>query len=229
MLKRPAVNFLVDAFAFVCFVFLTTTGILMHYILPPGTGGARSTWGLGRHDWGAIHFWLAVAFLAALAVHLILHWRWITAMVRGRSREIENPRPRVAFGLVSLVGLLALAVAPLLTPVGPGTGKEAGHGGRESASAQAEAAGPGRGKVEGPEADSKEHAIRGYLTLREVAEQQSLAVDDLKRELKLPADFPLDERLGPMQGRYGYSMDRVNEVVRLLQQNSRPARDGRGK
>jgi hypothetical protein len=30
-----------------------------------------------RHEWGDIHFYLAVGFVALMVVHIILHWGWI--------------------------------------------------------------------------------------------------------------------------------------------------------
>jgi len=75
---------------------LIFTGIIMKWVLPPGTGGrygygrgwgrwAESAdqvgdlWGLGRHDWGSVHFYLACVFLGLLVLHTILHWGWIKA------------------------------------------------------------------------------------------------------------------------------------------------------
>jgi len=31
----------------------------------------------GRHDWGDLHFWLAMAAGVLLLVHVALHWQWI--------------------------------------------------------------------------------------------------------------------------------------------------------
>jgi hypothetical protein len=33
--------------------------------------------GLGRHDWGDVHFILALLFLVVILVHIVLHWSWI--------------------------------------------------------------------------------------------------------------------------------------------------------
>ena len=55
------------------------TGLLLAFRLPPGSrGGAGLTaMGWGRHDWGDVHTWLSYAFLALIAAHLALHWRWL--------------------------------------------------------------------------------------------------------------------------------------------------------
>ena len=51
-MNRTWVNFVIDTVAFVAFVLLTTTGVLMRYLLPPGSGHYTTIWGLDRHEWG---------------------------------------------------------------------------------------------------------------------------------------------------------------------------------
>jgi hypothetical protein len=114
-MNRPRLNFLIDSVAFVAFVFLTTTGILTRYVLPPGSGRFVTLWGLDRHGWGDIHFWIALVLLGVLALHLVLHWRWVACMVRGQQSEASGTR--VALGGVGLARLLALAATPLLAPL----------------------------------------------------------------------------------------------------------------
>lgn len=122
-MKRPTLNLAVDAAAFATFVLLTSTGVLLRYVLPPGSGRHTTIWGLDRHDWGQIHFWISMAFLAFLAVHLLVHRRWIVSVVRGRPREGSGLR--VALGVVGLVAVLAAAAAPFLAEV-----EQAPRGGR---------------------------------------------------------------------------------------------------
>ena len=110
---RTALNFLVDLVSFAVLMFLVTTGILMKFILPPGTGGKLSVWGLDRHQWGEFHFWLAAAFFALMAYHVWLHWKWIVAVVTGK-------KPLGAGAVVYPVAaavVIVLAVAPILSPV----------------------------------------------------------------------------------------------------------------
>ncbi|MCM8794239.1 MAG: DUF4405 domain-containing protein [Candidatus Omnitrophica bacterium] len=122
-MNRPKLNFIIDAVAFAGVVFLMATGFLLRYGLPPGSGGLGAgrgagaaerpvalLWGLTRHEWGEIHFWIAVALMAILSVHLILHWRWIVCMVKGQKPEASGVR--LAFGILALTCLLAAAAAP---------------------------------------------------------------------------------------------------------------------
>ncbi len=41
--------------------------------------GPKLLWGMDRHEWGDIHFWLSVAFLVVMAVHLYQHRYWLRA------------------------------------------------------------------------------------------------------------------------------------------------------
>jgi hypothetical protein len=89
-MKRATINFIVDLISFCNLLGLAFTGSIMKWVLPPGTGGygrgfrgGRGTaeikylWSMTRHEWGAIHFYLALLFVALMVVHIILHWTWI--------------------------------------------------------------------------------------------------------------------------------------------------------
>ncbi|MEJ2529375.1 MAG: DUF4405 domain-containing protein, partial [Gammaproteobacteria bacterium] len=114
-MNRSGLNLAIDIVAFAGFVVLSTTGILMRYLLPPGSGHFSTIWGLDRHEWGTIHFWISALFFLILAFLLVLHWRWLVSVVTGRPREGSGLR--VGLGIVGLVAVVALAMAPLLTPV----------------------------------------------------------------------------------------------------------------
>jgi hypothetical protein len=83
-------NFIVDLVALLNLAGLGFTGFIMKYILPPGTGGRgrelhgglgrehiKTLWSMSRHEWGDIHFYLALLFVILMVVHIILHWSWI--------------------------------------------------------------------------------------------------------------------------------------------------------
>lgn len=124
--NRPRMNLIVDIVAFLCAISLITTGFLLEYVLPPGSGrlgtegfgigpgGLRRPilllWGFTRHEWGNIHFYLALGLMAALSLHLLLHWQWISCMIKGKPTQASGTR--LAVGLLALVSLLALAITP---------------------------------------------------------------------------------------------------------------------
>ena len=96
MMLRSTMNFILDMMSFLNLSGLIFTGFVMKYTLPPGTGGTgralhggtgrnvqvRDLWSMTRHEWGSIHFYLAVAFVILMIMHAILHWRWIKSYAK---------------------------------------------------------------------------------------------------------------------------------------------------
>lgn len=78
MIRKHTQNIVVDIFSFLCLVVLLMTGLLIHYVLPRGSKG-DNFWGLTRHEWGDVHFWIAIIFSSIIIIHLILHSSWIKA------------------------------------------------------------------------------------------------------------------------------------------------------
>jgi len=196
-MRRSNVNFAVDCLGFAGFVLLTATGVVMRYLLPPGSGHSTSIWTLDRHEWGSIHFWIAIAFLAVLAFHLFLHWRWITTLMSGRPREGSGAR--IALGTVGLAALLALAIAPFLSPV-ERTGGEL----RTPASHSSD--------IKGLE------SIRGFMTLAEVQEATGVPADHIIEKLGLPPGVEHDKSLGKLRTAYGFTVDDVRQIVQSYRQ-----------
>ncbi len=225
-MKRTNVNFLVDALALVALVFLAATGALVRDVLPAGSGHTRALWGLDRHGWGHVHFWIAIAFCVAMVVHLVLHWGWITCVVRwdtsGRSKG------RVVLVLIAVIALLALAVAPFFGTVEEieegrrggrvgereGRAREYGGGSVESGGGSVEYEG-GSVEYEGGDAEHRgeDHTIHGSMTLRDVQELTGVPVDHIITTLRLPADVPRDERLGRLRRSYGFEIDDVRQII----------------
>jgi hypothetical protein len=89
-MKRGTLNFIIDLISFINMVCLAVTGFIIKYILPPGSGGLgrgfrggrepdqiKELWSMTRHEWGYIHFCLALVFLYLMVLHIVLHWSWI--------------------------------------------------------------------------------------------------------------------------------------------------------
>ena len=95
MLRRITVNFIVDFVSFLDLLGLIFTGIIIRYILPPGTGGrgqelhggqgagrVKDFWTMTRHEWGDVHFYMVVVFIILMLIHLFLHWTWIKCYIK---------------------------------------------------------------------------------------------------------------------------------------------------
>ncbi len=113
-MKKSNLITLVDITAFISFIFVVSTGVLMRYVLPPRSGRSIEILGMSRHEWGDIHFYITFIFLVILSIHLFLHWKFIRGVLHGRIKEAGIYR--FILGLVGLLAVLALAVAPLVAP-----------------------------------------------------------------------------------------------------------------
>lgn len=153
-MSRGKKNLAINTVLFLQMAAMAATGVIIKWVLPPGSGGGRHGWrhgwhhgggpgwrhgggpgwrhggggggwfggegcdgasflGLTRHQWGDVHFWIALSLIALLVVHLVLHWRWVVCQVksllperRGRDGEscadegtvtAEEPSPRQSF------------------------------------------------------------------------------------------------------------------------------------
>lgn len=199
-MSRTWINFIIDAAAFTAFVLLTTTGVLMRYLLPPGSGHYSIIWGLDRHEWGGIHFWISVALFAVLALHLVLHGRWIVRVATGRPRQ-DTSGLRAGLGIVGLIAVIALAVSPLLTPV---TTRETTATGNSLSGHQYE-----------------DIPIRGSMTLAEVAQTTGVPAQAIISALKLPPTVSPNQRLGLLKRTYRFEINDMREAIKQYQETHR--------
>ncbi len=186
-MKRSSINFIVDFLAFAGFVFLTTTGILIYYILPAGTGRFAEIWGLDRHEWGVIHYWFAIATLALLAVHLFLHYKWFVGLIKGR-RPREGSGGRLLAGIVGLLSLIALSTAPFFAEI-------------ERIEKQ-----PSRMSDGG-------YVINGSTTIQEIETATGVPASVILSELKLPPNTPKTEQFGRLEKQYNISIQDVRDAI----------------
>ncbi len=215
---------------------------MMHYRLPPGSG-SQAILGYTRHEWGTVHFYAAIALIALVALHVFLHWKWVTntfgTLVRPRGERKAGAGAGGAAILIAIALVTAAAVAaPWAFPIGIGTrrggegeGQGKGHrggkdggGARDDGSSPASSTSPasapsetgkGRGRGGGRE------GIRGSTTLADVAAEAGVPVERILAELKLPAATSPAETLGRLRQQHGFTMQDVRDLVaRLKQQNA---------
>lgn len=200
MTRRTTTNFVVDIVAFTAFVLLTATGLVERYILPPGTGRFQSLWGMNRHQWGEVHFWIAMVLMGILSLHILLHWKWIVCVLRGR--QTTASAWRFAFGLVGIVGLVGLSLAPFLATVEP-TG-EAGRGRQQERH---------ESRTNGSLVPVAGVEIRGSMTLAELEAATGVSATVIIDELGLPADVSREEKLGQLRRQFDFELDDIREIV----------------
>ncbi len=131
--QQGTLNFWIDILLTVVLAGLTWTGALLYFVMPPGTGHTRAILGLGRHDFGQVHFYLSLAVTVLVLVHVALHWDWAVCMAsrmcgRGTPQEGTRRLLGVAFSTLLLLGFLgSLWMAAWHVEVLPDSGGQ-GHG-----------------------------------------------------------------------------------------------------
>jgi len=107
-MKKSKINLIIDALLLLCMAAIAGIGLLMRNVLVPG----YKRWeiynsnvelyfrGLDRHQWGTIHFVIALVFLALLILHIVLHWSMIVGIYR---KLIPNLAARWIAVLILLV------------------------------------------------------------------------------------------------------------------------------
>ncbi len=132
-MTKAKLNFIIDATMFLCLSAMVGLGLLMEYIMPPGkrlweTYGSNPyiTWlGWDRHDWGDIHFYLALTFLTLLVLHIILHWSQILGLFH---RWIPHTAQFKVALIFLLISLLLICFPFLITPEKQSRGRALGRG-----------------------------------------------------------------------------------------------------
>ena len=219
-MSRTTLNAVIDAGAYVGLVALATTGLMLRYQMPPGSGGLHGmgsgegagsrpvtvVWGLSRHEWGSVHYWIALLLMGVLAVHLILHWKWILCVLHGKPHTGASGS-RFALGVAGLLLMSLLAAAPLLTPA-----QTTSRSDRLEDSAANDPSDL-KGLDEDDEAGDGE-SIRGFMTLDEVSRVSRVPVSVILERLGLPSDTASSEQVGRLLRVHGMEMSKLRQAVR---------------
>ncbi len=143
-MQRIWLNFIVDVATGVAVFALVVTGLLVSFVLPPGSGREGLVLlGVDRHGWGDVHFWIAMGVLGLGAVHIGLHWQWICTMaVRtvGKKGAVRPAKRHVAGALT--VAAVVVAVTGMLLVAQAGVVRDPAAA-RESRAAERDGRGPG--------------------------------------------------------------------------------------
>lgn len=113
-MKKSKLNLIIDALLLLCIASIAGIGLLMRNVLVPGYKRwdiyGRNVelyfWGLDRHQWGTIHFVIALVLLALLVLHVVLHWAVIVGIYR---KLMPNVKARWITAIILLAITITLA------------------------------------------------------------------------------------------------------------------------
>lgn len=101
-------NWWLDILLFCSAVLVALSGIYFLY-LPNGYQGGRNPWyGITilftRQTWDLIHTWSGVIMIGVAAIHLMLHWSWVSNMTKRTIKELTGVNGRMnAAGRFNLI------------------------------------------------------------------------------------------------------------------------------
>ncbi len=234
---KSKLNLVIDLVLFLLMMPIAGMGLLIKYVLIPGNLQneiyGRSVnlefLGLDRHQWGTVHLGLSLLFLILLVLHIVLHWRMISAISQ---RMIPDLRLRRFVTFLFVVSSIIFIAFPLM--VQPSVSeKELKYKnrvkvssvdadsqlpkdifGNYSQSAEEMVIQPD----ENPESNEKQQSIddkyriNGKETLTEVAHRHGVPINILAADLEIPANLA-QERLGRLKKRYSFQIDDVRKSI----------------
>lgn len=121
-MNKPRTNYGLDLVIFVTFVATAGSGLLLWSVVPGGRQSQAVTFlGGTHHDWADLHLIAGISMLVGVAVHLMMHWDWITCAARRVFGKLARQARLyfwldsgmlLALGLMSVSGLMAWLVLP---------------------------------------------------------------------------------------------------------------------
>lgn len=245
-MRKASLNYCVDLITLLLVIALAATGLIVEFVLPPGSGGRgdgmrRVLLDWSRHDWGDLHFYVACGLGGLLVLHLALHWTWVCAVTQrlvtgSASAGRTSPPRRSAYGvgvLVVLAGFFGGVVWLGLANVRTQESGRNGNGGPYIASME------NAGRSGGQEAASSRRNsavhddppnIRGSTSLADAAASCGATVSEVRTALNLPDSVGPNERLGRLRRQHGVTVADARQALKHLRQQkaSEPTQTRRG-
>jgi hypothetical protein len=119
MSSQTRKNWLIDAAVLLGGMLAGLSGIYFLF-LPSGgyQGGRNEAYGLRilfeRHTWDDLHTWGGVLMIAAVAIHLAIHWSWVTMMTRRMVKAVQSKGSSLSRGSKINVAVDALVAVSFL-------------------------------------------------------------------------------------------------------------------
>jgi hypothetical protein len=201
-MKKADWQYLVNTLLFICLVGIVVIGLLLGLVIPQGPSAPESSkyfLKLHRHQWGNIHFYLSLAFVFLIVIHLTLDWKWI----KGRAVRLFKEGWKTA--LIATVGtsLLLLFAIWLFYPKEPGA---------------YEGYGLGRGKNDTAFlTDNQDYiTVTGQVTFQDLEKVTGIPAQRIIEALGLSGKVSPKETIGRLRKKHGFSLVDLRDVLTEL-------------
>jgi hypothetical protein len=182
----------------------------MGLVIPKGPAAPESTkyfLGLHRHQWSNIHFYLSIAFVTFLIIHILLSWKWI----KGKSQQIFKQKWNTALIFIATGSILIIFIFWALYPRVPGAYED--YGGRANQKRLSDVGEPLSDEKIMYEDGSVYVVISGQTTLKQAEKATGIPAKTIAAELGLPSNISKDDTFGRLKKTYGISLLEVRDVI----------------
>lgn len=223
-MKKSDWQFLVDTLLFLSIVSIAVIGFLMGLVVPKGPSVPESSkyfLGLHRHQWGNIHFYLSIAFVVFVTIHILLSWKWI----KNKSKQIFKDRGNAVLIFVALSAVFILLIFWALYPRYPGAYEDYGirAGVKNVQQSQYKEGDPANEEDIFYENGDVYIVITGQTTLMQAEKATGIPAKSIASELRLPSHVSPDDTFGRLRKKYGFDLLEVRDVISdLLSKRTEP-------
>lgn len=216
-MKKSDWRYLVDTMMFLSIVGITLIGFLMGLVIPKGPEAPERTkyfLGLHRHQWSNIHFYLSIAFVAFVIIHILINWKWI----KNKSQQLFKKNWGAALISIASAAVLLIFLFWALYPRYPGAYANYGVRSKNRTNPQ-QLTHKDTSSLEEKavyEDESVYLVITGQTTLKQADKATGIPAKTLAAELGLPADVSQDETLGRLRKKYGFTLLEARDIISEL-------------
>ncbi len=210
IMKKSDWQYLVDTLLFLSVAGIALIGFLMGLVIPKGPTAPESTkyfFGLHRHQWGNIHFYLSVAFVILVTIHIFLSWKWI----KSKSQQIFKKKWNTVLIFTAIGSIFLILFFWALYPRVPGAYEDFGE--RAGQQRLSDERSPASDEKILYEDGSVYVVISGQTTLKQAEKATGIAAKTIAAELGLPSNVSIDDTFGRLKKKYAFDLLDVRDVI----------------
>ena len=205
-MKRSEWQYLIDTLLFIFMMGIVLIGLLLGLLIPEGPSVAENSkyfLGLHRHAWAHIHFYLSIAFIILLLIHLMFSWKWI----KNKAKHIFKNAWRTSLILTLFFALLAPLLIWNFWPKYAETYADYGYRQRNSDVVS------GGQESNLPQEGEEYIVVTGQMTLADLEKATGISPQAVIEKLDLPKRTKQDETMGQLRKKYGLDLQDVRDII----------------